>query len=171
MKWLMVVVGLVAVSPALGAETVFADVSPIEIRDALHHAGLSAELQSGPQGPEIWSHLDKQPFNVFFFDCSPGRDSRCREVQFYAGFTVEGIFPTAEINRWNGSHRFGRAYIDEDGNAALEMDLDAVGTSEAQIQDSVAWWRTLVGQYSAFLKKAIEPQLGPAAKGTPTSAY
>ena len=171
MKWLAGVFLLCTLSPAWG-EVVFSDVTPKQMRDVLGRAGLPAELQMAPEGPQIGSRIEKQPFNVFFFDCAGAPDIHCREVQFYAGFLIEGMFPTAQINSWNGAHRFGRAYIDQDGNAALEMDVDAVGTSETQLNDAVLWWKTLVPQFADFLKKAISPQMGPAAQRTPsTSAY
>lgn len=172
MKWLVGLLLMCTVAPAWSIETAFPDITPTQMRDALSHAGLPAELETGPDGPQIWSRIEKQPFNVFFFDCSAARELRCREAQFYAGFPIEGMFPSALINSWNGGHRFGRAYIDQDGNAALEMDVDAVGTSEMQLNDAVMWWKTLVPQFAMFLKKAMDPQIGPSAQGTPsTSAY
>jgi hypothetical protein len=174
MKWLAVYLLLGVASPALGSEAVFADIAPAQIREALDRAGLPADLQTSPDGPQIWSRLDERSFNVFFFSCSAAREPRCKEAQFYAGFPLDGVFPTAAINSWNGAHRFGRAYIDHDGNAALEMDLDLVGTSRSQINDAVQWWKTLVPQFAAFLSQSMKPQLSPSAEATPRpspSAY
>ncbi|MFZ1988202.1 MAG: YbjN domain-containing protein [Alphaproteobacteria bacterium] len=171
MKWLAGLLLLSTITPAWG-EAVFSDITPKQMRDVLSHAGLPAELEMAPEGPQISSRLEKHAFNVFFFGCTGAPETHCREVQFYTGFLIEGMFPTAQINSWNGAHRFGRAYIDQDGNAALEMDVDAVGTSETQLSDAVLWWKTLVPQFADFLKKAISPQIGPSAQGTPsTSAY
>ncbi len=164
MKWLTVALLVVALSPARADERGVLDgVTAEEMSAALDDAGLEAFIHPGPSSPEIWSRLDKQPFNVFFFGCSKERMPVCREAQFYAGFPVEGIFPTAQINSWNGTHRFGRAYIDEDGNAALEMDLDAVGTSRRQIKDVILWWKTLVPQFTAFLDQSMRPRPKPSA--------
>ncbi|HXZ67225.1 MAG TPA: YbjN domain-containing protein, partial [Alphaproteobacteria bacterium] len=107
-----------------------------------------------------------------FFGCSGSPEPHCREVQFYTAYLIDGVFPTAEINSWNGAHRFGRAYIDQDGDAALEMDIDAIGTSETQLNDAVVWWKALVPQFTDFLKKASSPQIGASAERAPsTSAY
>lgn len=163
-KWLAIALLAGALAPAWASEGSFSDgVTALEISAALADSGLTPITHPGPPGPDIWSRLDKQPFNVFFFGCSSERTPRCREVQFYAGFPIDGIFPTAEINSWNGSHRFGRAYIDDDGDAALEMDLDAIGTSKRQIKDAVLWWKTLVPQFAAFLEQSMKPRPGPSA--------
>lgn len=169
MKWLLVALMLGAAAPALADEQGVLDgVTAAEVSQVLIDAGLPAVVRAGAAGPEIWSRLDQQPFNVFFFGCSAERTPRCREAQLYAGFPVEGVFPSIEINSWNGAHRFGRAYIDDDGNAALEMDIDAVGTSKRQIKDALLWWKTLVPQFAAFLDRSMAPRPSPSAsRATP----
>ncbi|NET56046.1 MAG: YbjN domain-containing protein [Symploca sp. SIO2E6] len=54
-----------------------------------------------------------------------------KDIQLYIGFT--GITVTLnQVNEWNKNHRFSRAYIDEEGDAVLEADLDLEGGVTAE---------------------------------------
>lgn len=44
------------------------------------------------------------------------------DLQLYAGYIADGDPDCGIINLWNRDHRFFRAYIDEDGDYALEYD-------------------------------------------------
>ena len=48
------------------------------------------------------------------------------DIQLYAGFAGQKITLT-RINEWNKTKRFSRAYLDDDGDAILEADLDFEG--------------------------------------------
>ena len=52
---------------------------------------------------------------------------RYGSLLFYAGWQTSRTVPLAEINAWNRMARFGRAYIDEEGDPVLELDLLAAG--------------------------------------------
>jgi hypothetical protein len=42
---------------------------------------------------------------------------------FYAGWTIDTEIALTEINEWNRSKRFGRAYLDDLGDPVVELDL------------------------------------------------
>ena len=42
---------------------------------------------------------------------------------FYAGWAAESDVSLAAVNDWNERSRFGRAYLDERGDPAVELDL------------------------------------------------
>ena len=52
---------------------------------------------------------------------------RYGSLLFYAGWQTSRTVPLAEINAWNRMARFGRAYIDEEGDPVLELDLLVAG--------------------------------------------
>lgn len=53
-----------------------------------------------------------------------GRDGK--SLQFYAGFEVSDD-PMVRVNEWNRGRRFSRAYVSEQGSAALEADFNLTG--------------------------------------------
>jgi hypothetical protein len=45
---------------------------------------------------------------------------------FRASFAQKGV-PLSKVNAWNQSKRYSRAYLDSDGDPALQLDLDMDG--------------------------------------------
>jgi Putative bacterial sensory transduction regulator len=46
---------------------------------------------------------------------------------FYASWASAEVVSTADVNGWNRASRFGRAYVDEIGDPAIELDLLLAG--------------------------------------------
>lgn len=69
-------------------------------------------------------------------------------IQFH--FAVAGTNATMDkVNAWNRSKRYSRAYLDEEGDPHLELDLDLEGgLTEARIADFI---RTSVASYLTFV--------------------
>jgi len=61
---------------------------------------------------------------LYLLDCQEGR---CESLQLYAGFSMEKPPTLERINAWNREKRFSQAYLDEDGDPALESELDLEG--------------------------------------------
>jgi hypothetical protein len=57
--------------------------------------------------------------------------------------------PLERINEWNRSQRFGRAYLDKDGDPVIEMDLDLDdgGLSAALFADNLEFWDAVLGKF------------------------
>lgn len=51
---------------------------------------------------------------------------------FYAGWEAQTEPSLSVVNQWNLQSRFGRAYVDESGDPAIELDLLLVGGVTAQ---------------------------------------
>ncbi len=50
-----------------------------------------------------------------------------------------------EINAWNRDKRFGKAYLDDDGDPALEMNVNLrYGVSRKNFDDTVDFWRIVL---------------------------
>jgi hypothetical protein len=71
-------------------------------------------------------------------------------VQFYAGFQKHKL-DMEKVNLWNREKRFVRGYIDKDGDAVLEMDVNVEpgGLSRQLFVDYLDIWSSLIGQYRA----------------------
>uniref|UniRef100_A0A831XFY5 YbjN domain-containing protein n=1 Tax=Thermus islandicus TaxID=540988 RepID=A0A831XFY5_9DEIN len=77
-----------------------------------------------PHTKVIKSHQQPLGAVLYLLDCQEGR---CESLQLYAGFSMEKPTTLERINAWNWEHRFSRAYLDADGDPALEADLDLSG--------------------------------------------
>lgn len=134
-----------AIAPA-GAQNITA-ANPQGVVQLLEAQGFKASLQAEPDAdPVIYSEVGGTPFAVFFFDCAAHK--RCKTVQFYAGFRHGGV-SFERINAWNARNRFGRAYIDDEGDPRMEMDvnLDPGGVNPGLFRETLDTWTGLVAAF------------------------
>jgi hypothetical protein len=119
--------------------------NPASVAEAMRAAGYGAEQQRDDDGrPMITGTLNELRFVVLFYGCNEA-GSACETIQFRIRF-VDPQADLARINEWNRTRRFGRAYIDTDGDAVLEMDINISrgGASPALFADNLEYWRELV---------------------------
>lgn len=149
-KMAVAAVALGAGAP-VAAQTVEAS-KPETIMIALRDAGYRAVLSKDNSGdPMIKSGASGVDFSVLFYNCTEHQD--CKTVQFYAGFVKKGLTLEA-MNKWNTEHRFGRAYLDDEKDPRIEMDLDLDrgGMSAGLFKANIATWESLLGDF----QKAID---------------
>jgi hypothetical protein len=110
---------LLAPAGARAQDRVFWTITPerrIGIMGSLGETG--AETTSGPAQAVVWIISGRPCLLVL----GEARDS----ILFYhvqPGVTAE----LAAVNAWNLNHRFSRSYLDPDGDAVIECDLDLAG--------------------------------------------
>lgn len=110
----------------------------------------SAALETLNNGdPNIIGRIDGIGYAVHFLNCT--NNSECGSLNFYSAFA--DVKPSAEqINAWNSSKRYGRAYLDADMDAAIEMDVNlSFGVTSANLDASFALWRLVLTQYVAHV--------------------
>lgn len=110
----------------------------------------SATIESQASGqPKIAARIDGVSYAVYFQNCSAPR--LCDDINLYAGFLDSKPTPE-QMNDWNATKRFGRAYIDPDGDAALEMDINLKsGVGPDNLSASFAIWRLMLIQFVEYL--------------------
>ena len=147
--------GAVAAScaSAAGAQTVTAK-DPQQIASLLQAEGYAAKVEKTSDGdPVIRSKSSGSNFSVFYYNCEKGLN--CATVQFHAGYDTEkGKGPTLEkINEWNMNNRFGRAYLDDEGDPIVEMDvdLDDGGLSRELFIDNFEFWTSIMSKFEKFV--------------------
>ena len=126
--------------------------NPQSIVQVLMKRGYRAELTTDSDGdPLIKSGAEGVSFLILFFNCKEHRD--CATVQFYVGFDREGNFPLDKINSWNREKRFGRAYVDKEGDPVVEMDidLDDGGMSAALFEDNLEFCVSIVAAFRSYI--------------------
>jgi hypothetical protein len=132
-------------APALG-QTVTAD--PQRLVSALQAAGYQADLGKDNTGdPMITSAAAGSKFVVLFYNCTD--HAACQTIQFQTAWAMK-VKPTlAAINEWNHGNRFGRAYLDKEGDPGIMMDinLDKGGMSPGLFRDNLEVWAAVLGNF------------------------
>lgn len=152
LKTAVFAIALACAAPAYSQAITAKD--PGSIVSALQSKGYQAQLDKDKGGdPLIRSASSGSKFNVFFYNCTEGSD--CATVQFYSGYeTEDDATPSFEkINEWNRTKRFGRAYIDAEGEPVIEMDvdLDDGGMSQALFMDNVEFWTAVMAEFESYI--------------------
>jgi hypothetical protein len=119
---------------------------------ALEAKGYQAELDNSAQAPSIKSEASGIKFRIYFENCESGK--ACMTVTFFTGFNDIKASPT-KVNKWNLQKRFARAYIDRENDPvlAMDLDLDHEGIPQANFNEYLDVWASLVPAYLDFLKK------------------
>jgi hypothetical protein len=136
---------------AASAATVEA-INPPSVVSAMQAAGYQAKLVADKSGdPMIESGVAGKKFLIFFYNCTNNKD--CRTIQFYTGFKPDKPVGLDRINDWNRHQRFGRAYIDGEGDPVIEMDvdLDDGGLSPALFTDNLEFWESAIAGFQKHI--------------------
>lgn len=106
----------------------------------------SADLEKDGSGdPLITGRMNGSKYGIYFYNCNNG--SSCKDIQFAAAFTKKGI-SLSEINTWNQNKRFGRAYIDKDGDPRIEMDIPMRhGIEKKTLDDAFDTWTVVIKSF------------------------
>ncbi|HEY0131896.1 MAG TPA: YbjN domain-containing protein [Allosphingosinicella sp.] len=119
---------------------------------ALQAAGYSAKLEKDATGdPMIKSAVNGHPFRVVFYGCKANKD--CATITFAAGYDKKGATSLDSINDWNRKNRFGRAYLDDESDPiiGMDVDLDDGGMSSALFTDNLEFWTAVTGAFQKHI--------------------
>lgn len=125
--------------------------SPSSVVEALQAGGYKAILAKDSTGdPRIESATAGAKFFLNFYGCS--NNSNCTTVTLYSAWSKKDV-SLFQVNEWNKSKRFSRAYIDKDGDPALEfdIDLDDGGMSQSLFIDNIQFWELQVGNFKKHI--------------------
>jgi len=103
----------------------------------------SAELDTDSNGdPRIKGRIEGIQYVVNFYGCNSGRN--CKSLTFYTGWVTDSV-SMRQLNEWNRTKRFSRAYLDHEDDPCVEMDatLDG-GVSRRNLDDVFDWWKISV---------------------------
>lgn len=113
----LICIGLLGAGlPASGADGVVNRLSGEELAAILKDEGYVPRLEE----PLVLSTKIEGLKTMFFI----ADDSE--SIQAYAGFTAAEA-TLEQVNAWNQTHRYSRAYIDAEGDPVIELDLDLAG--------------------------------------------
>jgi hypothetical protein len=124
---------------------------------ALQRAGFTAEVKTEGRQSYVLGRLGTVPFQAFLSGCQPSGGG-CTDIELYAGFSGTQRIPLERINGWNARTRFARAFLDEDGDPALQLDIGLVGGVSADaLKATLETWGSALETYSLFLVARVAP--------------
>jgi len=134
---------------------------------ALQRAGFTAEVKTENRAAYVLGRLGTTPFQAFLAGCRPDGGG-CTEIELYAGFSNTQRIPLERINGWNARTRFARAFLDEDGDPALQLDIALVGgVSPDGLKATLETWGSALETYALFLLARVPPVGAVAPPGQP----
>ncbi len=135
---------LVAAANTVQAQDLVDARNPDRLLSLLNAVGEASLGRDSSGDPKISGSIDGISYSVIFYGCVNGR--LCDDIIFRAGWSG-GSVPMRRINDWNRTKRYGKAFLDDDGDANIEMGINLdQGVSLANARDSIRWWqRALTG--------------------------
>ena len=120
---------------------------PEELVRILQFNGYRAELTTDREGdPLIKTGSVGANWEVYFYGCTNG--TRCTSIQFAAGFNYENGYNGRSINEWNRDMRYGKVYLDRDGDPFIEMDINLEnGVNQRNFESSLKVWDEVLGDF------------------------
>lgn len=122
-----------------------------QVAQAMADAGYETErTEAGDGTPKLDGLIDGWMYSVYFYGCQ-GDD--CDAIQFAAGFDEDQPMQYDPINEWNMANRFGRAYLDDEGDPWVEMDInmEGEGVTISNFNESLAYWDTVLNAFVAHI--------------------
>jgi len=133
--------------PAIATERRLVDATePETIRayaEEIGHAELTTDIHGDPL---IESDAAGYRYSIFFYGCE--EHSECAALMFWAGFASDD-HDSGDMGDWNRSQRFGKAYIDDqdDPNVELNVSLSG-GVSPKNLADVFTRWRFVLVRFA-----------------------
>jgi hypothetical protein len=142
-------IAMLSAAPA-SAKNVVADVD--QIAAVMKTDGKQAEIKTAKSERYVSAVAAGYTYAILPFGCDDA-GKNCKSVQFFIAFNPDTSPSLEAMNEYARTKRWGRIYLDKDGDPAMEFDLDLEqgGMSEALFLDNVAYWEAIVEGYSKWV--------------------
>ena len=113
--------------------------------------------------PMVSGTIGQTQYAVFFYGCTDGAD--CTTIQFMSSYVNPGAVDSTAINTWNAEKRFGKAFLDDEGDPVIEMNVNLwSGVSENNLNDTFDWWRVVIESFEEYIGFEHATDDAPAAE-------
>ena len=114
--------------------------------------GIPAELTKDDYGdPKINVRYFGTKFGIYYYGCNNGEN--CRAIQFFSGYKTSGKISLEQINSWNTTERYAKAYLSKELNARIEYDvhLGNVGMSKEDFDSVFSLWTQSIENFEKLI--------------------
>jgi type 1 fimbria pilin len=125
--------------------------SPQAIVSLMQQAGYRAALGVDNVGdPKIDSSAAGVDFTIYFYGCTNAVN--CQSLQFSSGYDMEQGTSFQTMNDWNSTQRFGYAYLDNESDPFVNMDVNlSFGVSPDSLLDTIRLWDQVLSDFQAHI--------------------
>ena len=148
---------LVLMTAPVAAETsratVFQTVRGADVVRIMSQASYKPKLSDDSYGDPLVSVTSGGLiYEIQFYGCETAEPRECTSLMYSAGFDANGSRSPELMNLWNRDRRFTRAYMEEDGDLRLEMDVVvAGGVTEDMLGNHVSVWDEALAEFSSHI--------------------
>jgi hypothetical protein len=147
------IIGLALAAYSLPAPTAYAGelidaTDPAGVLEVVRGHGDASLSKDGMGDPLIEGVIEEKDYRLLFYNCTEGRD--CKSLKFSATWEAEDL-TDAMMSDWNREQRFGKAYLDKEGQATVEMNVNLHGgVTRANFDDTIDWWRLVLSEFPIY---------------------
>jgi putative sensory transduction regulator len=147
-----------AVSAAAEAQTLVSAEDPAELVGIIQDLGFQAKLETDNVGdPVIRSSSNGVDFRIYFYECK--NNKRCKSLHFSVGYDLASGSSLDAVQQWNADKRFASAYLDDESDPFLQMDINTEGgITQQNFENSFGLWQSLKGEFEQFIGWHDKPQ-------------
>jgi hypothetical protein len=140
-----------ALSAGVEAQAIVSAEHPDELVSIIQELGYQAKLEADNVGdPVIRSRSDGVDFRIYFYECKNNR--RCRSLHFSVGYDLANGSTLDAVQQWNADKRFASAYLDDEADPFLQMDINTEGgITQENFENSFHLWQSLKGEFEKFI--------------------
>lgn len=147
-----------ALSAGAQAQAIVSAENPGALIEIIQDLGFQAKLETDDVGdPVILSSSGGVDFRIYFYECK--NNKRCKSLHFSVGYDLaDGASPDA-VQQWNADKRFASAYLDDESDPFLQMDINTDGgITQSNFENSFHLWQSLKGEFEQFINWNDKPQ-------------
>ncbi|MFC3231283.1 YbjN domain-containing protein [Marinibaculum pumilum] len=157
-------------SAALQAQSLHPLVGPDLVARLVQLTGhrLQQAEMTGPN-PSLLADAGGFVYGIDFYQCTAAATGdadtmaappRCASIRFSTAVDMPAGMAPSAANAWNRDRRFGRLWLDEEGDPHLEMDVStAGGVTTAHLVDLLDWWSLVMSDFLQQVQLSDEAPL------------
>ncbi len=123
--------------------------NPEKLAEIIRGFGSARMDKAADETPAIRGRIEGNAFSVYFYGCND-RHEACQSINLTASWNMAGATSLDQVNTWNADKRFGRAYVDDQGSAVVETDINLSGSvTYENMEGNIDWWRIIMADFKA----------------------
>jgi Putative bacterial sensory transduction regulator len=144
----------VSFSGAIAEEASITASKPRLIARTMSDEGYKAKLETleSDNSPVIRSKSSGTNWSLYFYGCDKDGEG-CTTIQFHVSYNMTDGMSAESVNSWNRNKRFGKVYLDDEQDPAMEWDVNLdFGVTPKNLLDSVDWWVLTMGNFEEYIE-------------------